>query len=342
MMRRGWTVLAFVPIAIAGCGAAPEPGPATARATPPAGELITVRAAVVPSTLEASGTAQAVRTATLSTKLMGTVVEVRVLEGDRVRAGDVLVRIDDRDIVAKAAQADAGLAGAQAMRQEAALNAARMRGLFADEAATRAQLDAAETALARADAAVAAAKASAAELVALRDYAQVRAPFDGIVTSRRVDPGSFAAPGAPLVVVQDAARLRVSVSAPPEAARLDRGELVEARIEGVRAEARVEGVVPVAGSMYTVNAIVDNSGGRHLAGAAAVLALPVGTRETMVVPARAIERQGDLAGVRVRLEDGVELRWVRIGRVAGDSVEVLSGLRDGEQVVVPSARPEGR
>jgi RND family efflux transporter MFP subunit len=310
----------------------------TATPVVPAGEYSIARARTVPALLEASGTARPFAEATLSTKLMGTVQVVRVREGDRVRRGDVLLELDARDLDARAAQVQAGLAEAEAVLHEAEVNAERMRMLFAEEAAPKAQLDAAETGLARARAAVETAKAAAAEVDAVRDYATLRAPFDGIVVRRLVDTGSFAAPGAPLLVVQDSRRLRVSVTAAPESVSgLERGAVVTARIEQWPAEATVEGVVPAAGSLDTVNAIVDNAAGRYLAGSAASLLLPAGERTALVVPASAVHREGDLTGVYVSADEGdAALRWVRLGRESGDSVEVLSGVRDGDRVLVPT------
>ncbi|MBX6364656.1 MAG: efflux RND transporter periplasmic adaptor subunit, partial [Gemmatimonadetes bacterium] len=242
------------------------------------------------------------------------------------------------------ARAEAARAEAEAVRREAEAQAARMRALYAEEAAPKAQLDAAETALARAEAGVRAARAGGAELVAARAYAVVRAPFAGTVTRRSVDPGAFAAPGAPLLTIEDDSRLRIVVSAAPDAVReVARGDTVRATIEGEPVLAVVEGVVPAGdGSLYRVNAVVPNRDGRHLAGSAAALLLPQGTRPAIVVPAQAITREGDLTGVRVRTAAGSELRWVRIGVASGDSVEVLGGLRDGEQVLVPAAPHGGR
>ncbi len=307
----------------------------------PEGTEFVVRVAERATTLEAAGVAEPWAEATLSTKLMGAVLEVPVREGDAVRAGDVVVRIDARDLDAKAAQVNATLAQAEAAYREAEAHVERMRALYADEAAPKAQLDAAEAGYARAEAAVRAARAGGDELAAMRSYATVRAPFDGTVTARFVEPGAFAAPGAPLVTIQTASRLRVSASVAPSDARgVSRGDTLQATIEGVQATAVVEGVVPGAGgNLYTVNAIVDNRDGRFLAGSAASLALPRGTAPSIVVPATALVREGDLTGVHMR---GAGIRWVRVGRTVADSVEVLSGLRDGDRIVVPAAIAEGR
>jgi hypothetical protein len=153
-----------------------------------------------------------------------------------------------------------------------------------------------------------------------------------------VDPGDFAAPGAPMVTVLDASRLRITATAAPDAvAGIRRGDTAQARIEGRTAVAVVEGVVPnAAGNLYTVNAIVENDDGRFLPGSAATLHLPQGSRGAILVPEAALVRQGDLTGVRVRTQDGSTLRWVRLGRTAGQGmVEVAAGLQPGDVILVP-------
>ena len=305
------------------------------------GTPITVVDTVVDAVVDAAGVAEPFQQATLSTKLTGTVVDVLVREGDIVRAGQPLVRIDARDLTAKAAQVAASVVDVEASHREALTQATRIRGLYADSAATKAQLDAAETGLARADAAVRGAQAAAAELRAVTEYAVVRASFAGVITRRFVDVGAFAAPGAPLVTLQDVARLRVSVSAEPNAVRsLRRGAPISAMIENRAVSAVVEGVVPTpTGNLYTVNAIVPNGDRAILAGSAATLTLPLGRRAALMVPATALRREGDLTGVFVRTPEGDALRWIRVGHVDEQMAEVTSGLRAGEQIVVPNVTP---
>jgi len=303
------------------------------------GTPVAVMDTTVDAILDAAGVAEPFRQATLSTKLMGTVVAVLVREGDIVAAGQPLVRIDARDLAAREAQAAASVAEAEASHREAQMQAARIRALYADSAAAKAQLDAAETGLARAEAGVRVARAAGAEVGAMSEYATVRAPFAGVVTQRLVDPGAFAAPGAPLVTVQDVARLRIVANATPNAVRsLRRGAPIAGSVEGRAVNAVVEGVVPApAGNMYTVNAIVPNADRTLLAGSTATLAFPLGRRPALVIPSASLRRDGDLTGVMMRTPDGDELRWIRVGRVDGGLAEVTSGLRRGDQVVVPSA-----
>lgn len=330
--------LAGVVVATAACGA-PDAEHAAASADQRApGQIATARDTIVEAMLDAAGVAEPVQQATLSTKLMGTVTAVLVREGDQVAVGQPLVRIDARDLEARQSQVSAGIAVAAAVHREAVSQVGRIRALYADSAATRAQLDAAETGLVRSEAAVKQATASASELAMVADYSVVRAPFSGMVTQRFVDPGAFATPGAPLVTVQDSRRLRVSVTAAPEAVRrLRRGASIIATIGNVRVTATVEGVVPApGGSVYTVNAIVDNHSALLLSGSAATLSLPQGSRHAVMIPSTAVRREGDLTGVLVRGTAGDELRWVRLGTQTGNGVEVLGGLEVGDQVVVPS------
>ncbi len=306
------------------------------------GATYVVSDTVIEDVFQASGTAAPIQQATLSTKLMGAVTRVLVHEGDVVRAGQLLLAIDAQDLNAKRARVAAGLQEAEAVRSEAELHATRIRALFADSAAAKAQLDAAETQLSRAAAGVAAAQAAAAEVAAAERYAEIRAPFGGVVTRRFVDPGAFAAPGAPLVVLEDASRLRVSVMAPPHAVRgLVRGAAIRGTLEEEQVDLKIEGVVPGPGAnLYTVNALVTNLNRKYLSGSAATLALVQGERHALAVPRAALVREGALTGVQVRRGEETELRWIRVGELFGDWVEVLSGLEPGEHIMLPTPTEE--
>jgi RND family efflux transporter MFP subunit len=320
-------------LGLAACGK--EAAPAPAEHPAPTGLRVAVIDTVIADAYEAAGTAEPLRLATLSTKLMGTVNSVSVQEGDHVVTGQPLIRLDARDLDARRAQVEAGMAEAGAVLRDAKVQAARMRALYADSAATRAQLDQAETGLARAEAADASARGMASELAANASYAEVRAPCAGIVTHRFVDPGSFASPGAPLITVEDASTLRIAVSAAPDAVRgLLRGAKVEAVIGDTAVSAMVEGVVPAGANLYTINALVPNPKGRFLSGSAATLALPRGSRHAIVVPAAAVIRQGDLTGVRTVKGSETSLRWVKLGRPVGSAIEIFSGLAAGDTVLV--------
>lgn len=326
------TVMATLALAACRKGAASTPAPGAAFTGVPAAVVDTV----IVDQFDAAGTAEPMRLATLSTRLMATINAVAVAEGDHVVTEQSLVRLDARDLVARRVQVDAGIAAARAVHRDAVAHATRMRALYADSAATRVQLDQAETGLARAEAAVASTAGMAGELAATASYANVRAPFAGIVTDRFVDPGSFASPGAPLVTIADLSSLRISVTALPEAVRgLRPGASLDATIGDMAVRAVVEGVVPDGANRYTVNALVRNPDGRFLSGSSARLALPQGRRRALLIPARAVVRQGELTGVRTARSG---LRWVTLGGAFGDLIEVRSGVAAGDSVLTPGAR----
>jgi RND family efflux transporter MFP subunit len=331
--RRVFAVLCVLVVG-AGCRAHETPSHNDGRASE---STITVHDSEIPSVLEAAGVAEPLRSATLSTKLMGSVTEFTAREGQRVNDGQVLARIDARDVAAQRMQTEAAVAAAQAVEDDAERQANRMRALYADSAAPKVQLEAAEVGLTRAAAGVRTARAAAEGVDALETYATIRAPFTGLVTRRFVDPGGFVAPGTPIATVQDASHLRVIATVSPSAVRgLRRGDRIEATIEGTPVTATVEGVVPAVGSaLSTVNALVDNPNGRLITNGAATLTLPEGVHTGIMMPESVLVREGDLTGVRVRGAAGPELRWLRVGRVEHGVAEVLSGLKTGDQVIIP-------
>ncbi len=299
------------------------------------------RETTITDLFSASGVAVPVQRAQLASKLMARVTAVTVREGERVLAGQVLVRLDARDLDARREQTRAGRAAAEAAFHEAETQARRIRALYGDSAAARAQLDQAEATLARADAALRQAGAAEQEVAATGDYAVLRAPFGGVITRRLVDPGAFAAPGQPLLELEDPSTLRLSTTAlPAVAGHLRRGDRIGGTIEGRVVEAVVEGVVPApGGNLATVNATIPNLKGEWFSGSAVTLAIPLGTRPAVMVPAGLVVREGDLTGLRVRRGAGAELRWVRLGARAGDQVEVLTGLAPGDSVLAANRGP---
>lgn len=320
------------------CAEAPAAESPTDTGMADPGMVMVVRDTLLPDVIEASAVTEPVVRATLSTKLMGRVMAVLAREGQSVSAGASLVRLDARDVAARREQAEAALLAAEASQQEAALQAGRMRALHADSAAPRAQLDAAESGLARAEQGVRAARAAVTEVAVLADYADVRAPFGGIVVQRFVDAGAFVTPGAPLIQMEDASRLRVVAAVAPSAtATLRRGMTVRVSIEGTPVAGVVEGIVPVPGaSLASVQVLVDNASGRFASGSAATVSLPGASRTVLLVPLAAVVRSGDLTGVRVRSASGVVTRWVRLGREHDGAIEVLSGLAAGDSIIVPA------
>lgn len=298
-----------------------------------------------PRGVPAVGAVEPIRRASPASRLMGTVVAAPFEEGDRVTDGQALVTIDDRDLAARRAQLEARVAEARVLLGDAETNLTRMRALEAERAIAGIQREQAETGRARAAAGLEAVRAALRELEANAAYGVVTAPFAGEIVRKNVSVGDVATPGMPLFVLEDLSRLRVVASVgEAAAARLRPGVRVPVEIEaaGVRAVGAVEAVVPASHppvSGFRVNVVLSRPSSAVISGMTATVLVPaddadagLGTR--VLVPRDALVRRGQMVGVFVVDGTTARLRWVRLGLEDGDAVEVLSGLRGGERVVV--------
>ena len=322
-----------------------------------------VKSETLPETRITTGTVRSTTVSSLAARVMGNVTRVLVAEGQHVRAGEILVEIDDREGRAKTEQASAGsseadqailgataaIAAAQAnadlanatykrfaaLRERGSVSPQEFEEVAARKTAAGAQLDQArrgrEAMLARKSQA----RAGLAEAETLLSYSRVRSPIDGIVTARMVDPGDQAAPGMPLLTVEDDSHYRVDTSADEDlAGRLRTGDAVT--IDG-RINARVGSIVPAV-DPATRSALVKIDLPRHSglrSGTFVRVAFPVGSRSGITVPASAITRHGQLTSVFVvDAQQMARMRLVTIGDARQGRVEVLTGIDPGEKVVV--------
>jgi RND family efflux transporter MFP subunit len=286
------------------------------------------------------------------TVLMGRVEEVLVQEGDRVARGHTLARIQSKDVAARVAQAEAGVVAAQAMERNAKLMRERMERLRSREAASQKNLD---DAVAGYDAALAHLRAAEKEVEAARvalSHADVRAPFAGLVVEKRVETGDMAAPGMPLFLIEDVSRVKVEAQVPESAAlQLEVGDAVVVEVHGESLDARLAELIPAAdprSRTFTVRAVLDNPDGRLRSGLFARMRLPGEERPSVRVPESSIVRRGPLSGLFVVRDENStrrsRLRWVTLGRESDGQVEVLTGLRPGELLVLnpPATLEDGR
>lgn len=323
-------------------------GVAASAALPPGATTQRVTAIALARTSEAPGTVRSRNEAALAPRIQAAVREVLVVPGDAVAVGQVLVRLDARDTTAKLDQAQAARAAAEAVALRASKDAARIEQLFAEKAATPQQLDQARAGLDAARAAVAGAARAVDEARVFSGEAELVAPFAGVVSERRVDPGALAAPGVPLLVVLDPQHLRVEATVAEDVARdvvVGRSASVEIDGEPAPLPVTVDEIVPAA-DPRTRTVIVKAAlptGARVRPGTFARLVLAGVEDRVLAVPERALRSVGQVETVRVRSERGVRVLNVRVGRrglgPAGDLVEVLAGLADGDEVLVGGSAP---
>lgn len=332
MIRRLTPMLA---IAAAACSHAAADSEHTAE-PPPA--TFTVQAEPLATVVPVSGTIVARRTAEISTRMMARITAVEVEVGDRVRAGDVLVRLGTDDVAANRLKAEAAVRAAQAAHDEAARQAARMDTLYAADVVAQVQRDGARLGLAQAESQLALAKATLQEVETAASYATITAPFDGAVLRRFADEGDVANPGMPILVVEDAGERDAVVAVPVDlAADIRKGTRVRVTTTDGRVGAAVVRAVAAGADPMTRTVEVRATLPADWPTGAAITALvPAGVQEGIAVPVRAVVRRGQLTGVRVLSESGVTIRWVRLGRTlgSGEDVHVLSGLEPGDRIVL--------
>lgn len=291
-----------------------------------AAQSVVLQAREVAVSYPAESVVEAVRQATVSAQVAGRILDVRAEPGQRVRAGELLMRIDARE-------AAEGVAGAQAQLIQAQANFDRTQNLQRQKFVSAAALD-------QAAATLKSARAAAAQAGAGLSHASVVAPLAGLVAERHVEPGEMAAPGKPLVTVFDPKGMRLIASVPQyklaelRAARIARIEFPETGrwLEAVRIE-----VLPTLDARsHTVTARVylpaDVEG--IVPGMAARVHFITGSAVKLTLPPRAVVRRGEVSAVYVIGADGQpRLRQLRLGEaVAGGDLEVLAGLAAGDEV----------
>ena len=304
------------------------------------GIVAEVRLVRLPLVETAVGTIRPVHETTIGAKLLARVVEVNLKAGQVVKAGDVLVRLDDTDLRAKRRQAEAVLNAAEAARVQAEADANRSANLVKSKAVSRQEYERAGTALKSADAELSRAKESINEIQATLDWATIRSPIEGIVIDKKVDVGDMVTPGQMLVTLFDPKRMQLVASVRESLAhRLQVGQPIEVQIESFNKQCSgtISEIVPEAESSsraFQVKVTGPCPEGIY-SGMFGRILIPLDEEQVLVIPRQAVRSVGQLDLVDVATHGAVSRRAVRLGRTIGEDVEVLSGLREGEQVEVP-------
>ncbi len=275
--------------------------------------------------VELVATIQAVQQAAVAAKVTGTITELPVVLGMRVNKGDLLLKISAEEISARVRQAQAQLAQAER-------NLARERKLLKRSAATRETVKNMEDMLA-------VARAAFEEARTMLGYTTIRAPFAGVITRKLVTSGDLATPGTPLIKLENDSRLQ-AVTGVPESliALLGKGDRLTVHIPAARAtvSGTVAEIAPAADPLSrTAPVKIDLESNAALrTGQFARVVLPVEPATTLLVPAGAVVAAGQMDKVFVLEEGRAVLRLVRTGGRDGDRVEILAGLRPGEEIIV--------
>jgi RND family efflux transporter MFP subunit len=347
-------------VALSGCGKE-RPVANAAPETVSGVSVIVAQKTAVPDWLEAVGTVQAAQTSQISSQTTGNILEIRAHEGDRVQSGQVLAVIDDAQPRAAVDQATAALAAAQkevsAADSDFALAEStlkRYQQLYEKKSVSPQEFDEVnakyQSAEAQRDMARARQAQAAAALAQARTslgYTRVRAPFAGVVTAKMADAGTLASPGMPIFTVEDARAYRLEVSIDESDIHLVHlGEAAPVAIDALgnaQLSGEVAQIVPAAdpASRSFLVKISLPTDARLRSGLFGRAHFARGQRQALLIPRTSAVERGQLEGVYVLDANQIaELRYVTLGANAGDKVEVLSGLQDGDKLVAAPGERE--
>ena len=359
-MRKAWWIGGSVVLALAGVAAAvamvAKPGKAASGAeaakdkdgkpivtlefTPR--EVVAPLLAAMPTSIEFSGPLVAPQTVVVRAKSAGTLLSLTVAEGGRVRAGQVLGRIDDADIGARLAERHAQLEAARAALAQAERTQASNQRLADQQFISPIALEQSNTAL---DAARAQARAAQAQVetvrVASRDN-QIVAPIAGVVARRHVVVGEKLSPEQQVLTIVDLARLELAGSvATHEVAQLAPGMAVQVSVEGVGDTvagtlARIAPAAEAGTRSIGVTIELPNPQERLRAGQYAMAKVRLAdATQRLTVPLTAVGNTAGQDHVWVIEAGTLARRGVTLGRRDDREgrVEVLQGVRAGGQVL---------
>jgi RND family efflux transporter MFP subunit len=317
-------ILCALAVAATGCGKKPE----SAREPLPslAVRIRTIEAKPHVASEEVVATVNSKLRSVIESKVSGRIDKMLVNPGQQVKAGELLVELDVREIQAKLDQAIP-------VREQAEKDLKRFTDLLAKRVITQQEFEAAES-KARV------ARAAVIEAETMLGYAKVTAPFDGIITRKLADVGDLASPGKPLVEMEDPAALRLE-AAVPEAIidRVSLGSKLIVRIGSKELEGVVREISPTADpNSRTLLVKLDLPATPGLrTGQFGRVAVPVAETSVLRVPASAVLRRGQMELLFINNDNKAQLRIVKTGKQIGEEIEIVSGVNPGEQVLIESA-----
>jgi len=347
-------VAGFLILALTGCKDKIEPGTASIE-RPKVSGVTTMEIGLDRTALfhEATATVTAEVESMVASRIMGPVAAIKVKEGDRVTAGQLLIVIDSEDINNKVAAAEAAyqealqaLSAAEQNRILAENTYSRFKNLYDEKALSLQELDKIETQkkvaaieYARIQEMIKRAAAGLAEAKVFQAYKEIKSPVAGVVTGRFIDPGTMAMPGMRLLTIEETSVYRLEAEIDESlAGQITPGLDVEVEIKAINAklQGKVSETVPAVdprSRTFTVFITLPPANDL-ISGLYARVKIPVGLQELILVPAESVVTKGQLTGVYVVDANRIiTYRLVRLGGEYGGNVEILSGLKPGDTII---------
>lgn len=299
----------------------------------------TVELGNVPLTAVVPGAVVPDQKAKIASRLMGYIKDLDVKVGQKVQRGDLLFSIDSSDVTSGINQAKSGYAQAKAALMDAKLDYDRFEKLYKDASVSKQQFDKISLQYKVAQENLVAAQSGLNQAEAQLKYVNVRAPFDGVIVEKMAVAGDLAAPGNPIVVIENLKSLSVQT------------QVAEDLFAVLRPEDEVDVVIDgqkelLKGTIYTLVSAADPKTRTHTvklslpainnvnSGTFARVNFHRGVRQTMMVPTSAVVVRSGIQGVFVVEDQKASFHMVRLGETIDDKIEIQSGLSLGDVIVV--------
>lgn len=288
-------------------------------------QTYTVKSINMDSTYVTSGSVTSDHRVSISSRISGYIRKLPVREGDRVKKGQVLVRVDPVNAKQSLVQAEADLADAKSDMK-------RYESLFREHATSQQQLD-------RVRLRYKVARSMAVQARNRLGYARVISPVNGVVVEKRLSKGDLAQPGAAILILEDPASLLVKTYVSEQfVSDIHAGDDVEVEIPSLKR--RIQGVVrqvveaaDAISHQFLIKISLPDDEAVH-PGMYAQVGFTTGTRKALIVPSIAVVKRAGLHGVYIMDDKNiVHYRQVRVGRnINGSRVEILAGLHAADVI----------
>ena len=293
--------------------------------------------------ISVSGKIEASQNANLSTRLMGYVDKIYVKVGDKVTKGQLLLKLSNSDIQSQKAQAEAAIIEATAAFTNAEKDYKRFSALFSQQSASQKELDDVTANYNMAKARLEAANQQKNRIIAQLAYTAITAPFSGVITGKFINKGDMAAPGKPLLGIENPSKFQVMAMVP------------ESEINSIKKDSQVKVLLKsqnqhISGTLTEISSSAKNTGGQFLikilldktntkfmSGMFVSVQIPINNLSDsgILIPKSALIKKGELTGIyTVSQSNTALLRWVRTGKTYGNNIEILSGLSTDEPFIV--------
>jgi RND family efflux transporter MFP subunit len=301
-------------------------------------QIITIKPSTVDEIYETTGTVRSDRVSIVASRAMGVVTSLLVQEGDTVRAGQLLLTIDDRDVVQRLQAANMALESTKQNKVLLESTWLRYKNLYDEKALSRQEMDQIETQKNVAQAEYERTKAMADEARTYQSFTRVTAPVSGRVSQKRIDAGSMANPSMPLLSIEQDGSFYVEAAADERLRnKIKTGMAADILWDNSTGQERgsIRQVLPAIDSLSRTFIIkVGLKERQSRSGLFVRVRIPVGKKEVMMVPEKAIVQKGQLTGVYVVDDHGVvTYRLIRTGMTYTAGTEIISGLAAGDKVI---------